>query len=354
MQIEEKYMRRCINLARNGAGFVSPNPMVGAVVVCDDKIIGEGYHAKCGEAHAEVNAIASVRDKELLKRSTIYVSLEPCSHHGKTPPCAELIIKMQIPRVVVGSKDPFPQVAGRGIAMLRAAGIEVVEDVLKNECDELNKTFMHCHTAKRPFVFLKWAQTADGYMDYKRTSEDRKKPLILSNEESRREVHKLRSEFDAIMVGTTTALLDNPSLTVRYWSGRNPIRIVLDQNLDLPKDLHLFDGGVTTLVINEIKNGKDEPGLEYIKMDFSLNLHSQLLAELQRRKIESLMVEGGCILLQSFIDEQLWDEARVEYAPFCIGNGVPAPMLNGVMKEVETIKSNRIVHYSLKEGYKIL
>lgn len=354
MQIEEKYMRRCITLARNGAGFVSPNPMVGAVVVCDDKIIGEGYHAKCGEAHAEVNAIASVHDKELLKRSTIYVSLEPCSHHGKTPPCAELIIKMQIPRVVVGSKDPFPQVAGRGIAMLRAAGIEVVEGVLKNECDELNETFMHCHTAKRPFVLLKWAQTADGYMDYKRMSEDQKKPLILSNQESRREVHKLRSEFDAIMVGTTTALLDNPSLTVRYWSGRNPIRIVLDQNLDLPKDLHLFDGGVTTLVINEIKNSKEGSGLEYIRMDFSLNLLSQLLAELQRRKIESLMVEGGCVLLQSFIDERLWDEARVEYAPFCIGNGVPAPMLNGVMKGVETIKSNRIVHYSLKEGYKIL
>lgn len=354
MQIEEKYMRRCITLARNGAGFVSPNPMVGAVVVCDDKIIGEGYHAKCGEAHAEVNAIASVHDKELLKRSTIYVSLEPCSHHGKTPPCAELIIKMQIPRVVVGSKDPFPQVAGRGIAMLRAAGIEVVDGVLKNECDELNKTFMHCHTAKRPFVLLKWAQTADGYMDYKRMSEDQKKPLVLSNEESRREVHKLRSEFDAIMVGTTTALLDNPSLTVRYWSGRNPIRIVLDQNLDLPKDLHLFDGGVTTLVINEIKNSKEGSGLEYIRMDFSLNLLSQLLAELQRRKIESLMVEGGCVLLQSFIDERLWDEARVEYAPFCIGNGVPAPMLNGVMKGVETIKSNRIVHYSLKEGYKIL
>lgn len=347
-------MRRCITLARNGAGFVSPNPMVGAVVVCDNKIIGEGYHAKCGEAHAEVNAIASVRDKELLKRSTIYVSLEPCSHHGKTPPCAELIIKMQIPRVVVGSKDPFPQVAGRGIAMLRAAGIDVVEGVLKNECDELNKTFMHCHTANRPFVLLKWAQTADGYMDYKRTSEDKKKPLILSNEESRRVVHKLRSQVDAIMVGTTTALLDNPSLSVRYWSGRNPVRIVLDQNLELPKDLHLFDGSITTLVINELKNGKEGTGLEYIRMDFSSNLLSQILSELQRRKIESLMVEGGCILLQSFIDEQLWDEARVEYAPFCIEDGVAAPVLNGIMKGEETIKSNRIVHYSLKSGYKIL
>lgn len=347
-------MRRCITLARNGAGFVSPNPMVGAVVVCDDKIIGEGYHAKCGEAHAEVNAIASVRDKELLKRSTIYVSLEPCSHHGKTPPCAELIIKMQIPRVVVGSKDPFPQVAGRGIAMLRAAGIDVVEGVLKNECDELNKTFMHCHTANRPFVLLKWAQTADGYMDYKRTSEDKKKPLILSNEESRRVVHKLRSQVDAIMVGTTTALLDNPSLSVRYWSGRNPVRIVLDQNLELPKDLHLFDGSITTLVINELKNDKEGTGLEYIRMDFSSNLLSQILSELQRRKIESLMVEGGCILLQSFIDEQLWDEARVEYAPFCIEDGVAAPVLNGIMKGEETIKSNRIVHYSLKSGYKIL
>lgn len=354
MQIEEKYMRRCITLARNGAGFVSPNPMVGAVVVCDNKIIGEGYHAKCGEAHAEVNAIASVRDKELLKRSTIYVSLEPCSHHGKTPPCAELIIKMQIPRVVVGSKDPFPQVAGRGIAMLRAAGIDVVEGVLKNECDELNKTFMHCHTANRPFVLLKWAQTADGYMDYKRTPEDKKKPLILSNEESRRVVHKLRSQVDAIMVGTTTALLDNPSLSVRYWSGRNPVRIVLDQNLELPKDLHLFDGSITTLVINELKNGKEGTGLEYIRMDFSSNLLSHILSELQRRKIESLMVEGGCILLQSFIDEQLWDEARVEYAPFCIEDGVAAPVLNGIMKGEETIKSNRIVHYSLKSGYKIL
>ncbi len=348
MQIEEKYMRRCITLARNGAGFVSPNPMVGAVVVCDNKIIGEGYHAKCGEAHAEVNAIASVRDKELLKRSTIYVSLEPCSHHGKTPPCAELIIRMQIPRVVVGSKDPFPQVAGRGIAMLRAAGVEVVEGVLEKECNDLNKSFMHCHTVKRPFVLLKWAQTADGFMDNCRISGDGNKPLLLSNEASRREVHKLRSQVDAIMVGTNTALLDNPSLTVRYWAGRNPIRIVLDQTLELPDDLHLFDGSVKTLVFNEVRSQKDKSAVEYICVDFSSNLLSQILSELQHRKIESLMVEGGGILLQSFIDEQLWDEARVEYAPFRIGKGIVAPTFVAPIKSEETIKSNRIVLYSLK------
>ncbi|MGL6178305.1 MAG: bifunctional diaminohydroxyphosphoribosylaminopyrimidine deaminase/5-amino-6-(5-phosphoribosylamino)uracil reductase RibD [Tannerellaceae bacterium] len=348
MQIEEKYMRRCITLARNGAGFVSPNPMVGAVVVCDDKIIGEGYHAKCGEAHAEVNAIASVHDKELLKRSTIYVSLEPCSHHGKTPPCAELIIKMRIPRVVVGSKDPFPQVAGRGIAMLRAAGIEVVEGVLKKECDELNKTFMHCHTAKRPFVLLKWAQTADGFIDFNRTSQGEKKPLILSNEASRREVHKLRSQVDAIMVGTNTALLDNPSLTVRYWAGENPIRVVLDRNLELPTDLCLFDRCVETLVFNEVRSEKTQSGVEFICVDFSTDLLRSILSELYRRKIQSLMVEGGGMLLQSFIDEQLWDEARVEQASFCIGQGVAAPSIKGVIKADKTIKSNRIICYSLK------
>ena len=233
VEVEEKYMARCIELAKGGRGNVSPNPMVGAVVVHKGRIIGEGFHRKCGEAHAEVNAIASVKDESLLKDSTIYVSLEPCSHYGKTPPCAELIIRKGIPRVVVGCLDPFPEVSGRGVRMLREAGVEVVTGVMEEEARALNKAFMTLQTKGRPYIILKWAQSEDGFIDRLRT--DVSEPVtVLSSPETSRLVHKLRSEVAAIMVGTRTALLDNPSLNVRHWSGNSPVRVVLDRRLVIP------------------------------------------------------------------------------------------------------------------------
>ena len=227
---EEKYMQRCIELAGNGLCNVSPNPMVGAVIVCDGKIIGEGYHIRCGEAHAEVNAIRSVKDESLLERSTIYVSLEPCSHYGKTPPCADLIIEKKIPRIVIGCQDPFSKVAGRGIQKLRDAGREVIVGVLEAECRQLICKFITFHTFHRPYITLKWAESQDGFIDLNRTAGN---PVKLSTPLTSMIVHKKRSESDAIMVGTRTALLDNPSLTVRNWYGKNPIRIVLDKDLSL-------------------------------------------------------------------------------------------------------------------------
>ena len=282
---EEKYMRRCIELAKNGLCNAAPNPMVGAVIVCDGRIIGEGYHIRCGEAHAEVNAIRSVKDESLLKRSTIYVSLEPCSHYGKTPPCADLIIEKQIPRIVIGCQDPFSQVAGRGIQKLKDAGREVIVGVLER---------------------------TDG------------QPVVLSSPLTSMLVHKRRAESVAIMVGRRTALLDNPSLTVRNWYGRNPIRVVLDRTLSLPNDLQLFDGNVPTLVFTANKH-PEAKNITYITIDFNHNLFTQIMEELYQRKIKSLLVEGGSQLLQSFIANELWDEIYIEKCPNKLYSGVKAP-----------------------------
>ena len=257
---EEKYMRRCIELAKNGLCNVSPNPMVGAVIVCHGRIIGEGYHIRCGEAHAEVNAIRSVKDESLLKHSTIYVSLEPCSHYGKTPPCADLIIEKQIPRIVIGCQDPFSEVAGRGIQKLRDAGREVTVGILEEECQSLIRRFITFNTLHRPYITLKWAESADRFIDIERTSG---MPLILSSPLTSMLVHKKRAEADAIMVGRRTALLDNPSLTVRNWYGHNPIRVVLDRTLSLPNDLQIFDGNVPTLVFTEKKFRRLFPSIPF-------------------------------------------------------------------------------------------
>lgn len=259
MTIDEKYMRRCIQLARNGICHAAPNPMVGAVIVRDGKIIGEGYHVRCGEGHAEVNAIASVKDESLLKDATIYVSLEPCSHYGKTPPCADLIIRKGIPRVVVGCVDPFSLVAGRGIQKLRDAGIEVTVGVLEKECRELIRAFVTFNLKKRPYITLKWAQSADGFLDIRREDGN---AVRLSTPLSTLAVHKMRAEQKAILVGRRTALLDNPSLTVREWYGQNPLRLVIDRQLTLPSHLHLFDGSTPTLVFTEKEKGRyPEPHL---------------------------------------------------------------------------------------------
>lgn len=324
MHVEEKFMARCLELARHGAGHTAPNPMVGAVVVHNGVIVGEGYHRRCGEAHAEVNAIASVRDEAILRDSTIYVSLEPCSHYGKTPPCAELIIRKGIPRVVVGCMDPFPEVSGRGVRMLRDAGVEVVTGVLEEECRALNEAFMTFQSEKRPFVTLKWAESADGFLDVARTSPDIS-PVVFSNVVTAACVHKLRAESAAILVGTNTALLDNPSLTVRRWSGKSPVRLVIDRERKIPASYHLLDDTIPTIVFTTGEKKKIGQ-TEYIPLDFRISIVHQILQCLFERQLNSLMVEGGSIMLQQFLDSGYWDRAIVEESPLTLGAGVKAPV----------------------------
>lgn len=320
-------MRRCLALAQAGAGNVAPNPMVGAVVVHQGKIIGEGYHRKYGEAHAEVHAIASVKNPSLLKESTLYVNLEPCSHHGKTPPCAELVIRMGIPRVVVGCLDPFPEVAGRGIRMLREAGVEVATGVLEREARALNAAFMTFQTLRRPYIYLKWAESADGFIDGIRTNAETP-ARVLSSAATLRRVHRLRSEVAAILVGTRTALLDNPSLNVRHWAGNPPVRVVLDRTLKIPSSYHLLDGTVRTLVLTE-KEAEPSRNVEYVRLDFSEKIVPQIVRQLYVRKLNSLLVEGGTRMLEQFLEEKMWDEIRVETAPVLLGDGVKAPLAPG-------------------------
>ena len=341
MEIEEKYMRRCIELAQNGCCYAAPNPMVGAVIVSNGRIIGEGYHARCGEAHAEVNAIRSVREPHLLRSATLYVSLEPCSHYGKTPPCADLVIEKQIPRVVVGCLDPFIKVAGRGIEKLRAAGVEVATGVLEEECKALINRFLTFHQQQRPYITLKWAQSSDGFIDRLRTGGE---PLHLSSPLTLMRVHRLRAEHSAILVGRGTALLDNPSLNVRHWSGPQPVRIVIDRQGKLQQQhLHLFDGSQRTLLLTET------PGtlpVEYRILDFSSPLPPQIATLLHDEGLQSLLVEGGSYTLQSFIDAGLWDEAFVEEAPLVIGQGVTAPTLKELKSvEVEQHFGHLFRHY---------
>ena len=326
MTKDEKYIARCIQLAKNGLCNAAPNPMVGAVIVHNDTIIGEGYHIRCGEPHAEVNAIRSVKDESLLKESTIYVSLEPCSHYGKTPPCADLIINKGIPRVVVGCQDPFALVAGRGIQKMRDAGIEVKVGVLVEECRQLIRRFITFHTEKRPFITLKWAESADGFIDLGRTGGQ---PYIFSSPLTSMLVHKRRAEHSAILVGRRTALLDNPSLTVRSWYGKSPVRLVIDKNLTLPEHLSLFDGNTRTFVFTQRKDTKNHPNVEYIQLNFNQDILPQIFEVLYREKLQSLMVEGGSILLQSFIDAGYWDEAYIEHSSDHLTNGIEAPKLTG-------------------------
>lgn len=320
---QEKYMRRCIQLAQNGMNNAAPNPMVGAVIVCDGRIIGEGYHVRCGEAHAEVNAIAAVKDESLLARSTIYVSLEPCSHYGKTPPCADLIIEKNIPRIVIGCTDPFAQVSGRGIQKLKDAGREVVVGVLEEECLALIRRFVTFHKHRRPYITLKWAESADGFIDLCREDGS---PVILSTPLTTMLVHKRRAEHSAILVGTRTALLDNPSLTVRSWAGRSPLRLVIDRQLKLPTTLRLFDGSVPTIVFTANPCAALH-NVEYVVLDFSKDVLPQIMQVLYGRGIQSVLVEGGNALLHSFIDANLWDEAVVEESPLLLSSGVEAPAI---------------------------
>lgn len=327
MDKDQQYMLRCLELARKGLGTVAPNPMVGCLVVYQDKIIGEGYHMQYGKAHAEVNAVASVKDQSLLPFSTLYVNLEPCCHFGKTPPCTQLIIQKGIKHVVIGSVDPFAEVAGKGIASLKRHGVEVKVNVLKEQSRQLNKRFFTFHEKKRPFIILKWAQTADGFIDAERHPNSGIRPTWITSQKLRMLVHKWRTEEQAILVGTNTAINDNPQLNVRDWHGNSPLRMVIDRKLELSHELNIFDNSIPTLVFNE-KMSKKQSNTEWVILPqgSSYNLAS-MLHTLYSRGIQSVFVEGGQKLLQSFIDQDLWDEARVFGGPQFFGKGTKAPAI---------------------------
>ena len=314
MKIHQKYIKRCIELAKNGLGTTYPNPLVGSVIVHNNKIIGEGWHRKSGEPHAEVNAINSVKDKSLLSKSTIYVSLEPCSHFGKTPPCCDLIITNKIPNIVIGTIDPFAKVVGAGIKKLIEHGKKVTVGILEDECNELNKRFFTFHTKNRPYIILKWAESRDGFIAplFKETQ----KPVWITNEYSRQLVHKWRSEEQAILVGTNTVIDDNPSLTTRDWTGNNPMRIVLDQNNRISKESHIFDNQAKTLSISKEN------------INFNNNMALEISNLLFNEGIQSLIIEGGRQTLQTFIDANIWDEARVFKGEISLKEGTKAPIIS--------------------------
>jgi len=335
----EFFMSRCLQLAQKGRGNVAPNPLVGAVIVHNGRIIGEGFHKKFGEAHAEVNAINSVNDKALLSQSTIYVTLEPCAHFGKTPPCADLIINNKIPKVVIGMRDPFAKVNGLGIKKLEQAGCIVEVGVLKDKCMELNREFIVFHTKKRPYIILKWAQTLDGFIDKNRTPDEPMHPNWITNEICRVLVHKWRSETKAIMVGTNTVKIDNPELNVRSWAGKSPLRIIIDKDLSLSNNLKVFDNRHKTLVLNQIKN-ETVDNTEFYKIGFGEKFIPDLLKILHMRNISSLFVEGGQALLNSFINEGYWDEARIFTGNKYFYSGIEAPKIDGKVMVQEGLRDN--------------
>jgi len=344
MNANEKYINYCIELAKLGAGNVSPNPMVGCVIVCDGKIIGEGYHQKYGEAHAEVNAINSVANPALLKKSTLFVTLEPCAHFGLTPPCSDLIVEKQIPKVVIGTIDPFAEVAGKGVEKMRKAGIEVEVGILEKECRELNKRFFTFHEKKRPYIILKWAQTLDGFIDIDRTKKEFGKPTWITGDKALLRVHKMRAVEDAIFVGTKTAEKDNPTLTVRHCPGRNPVRVVLDNYLRLSEKLNLFDGTVKTIVFNSLKNEERE-NIIFVKIDFDVEIIPQILDELYNQKILSIIIEGGKQLLESFIKSNNWDEAYQFIGNKHFLSGIKAPQISGNIVSAEILDSDKLFVY---------
>ena len=351
---DELYMQRCFDLARLGAGSVSPNPMVGAVLVHEDRIIGEGWHQHYGQAHAEVNAVNSVsqEDRALIMQSTLYVSLEPCTIFGKTPPCTNLILQNKIPKVVVSCLDQTPQVAGKGVALLRAKGVEVVTGILEAEGKAISRYRNHFVTHQRPYVILKFAQTRNEKMG--KAGEQ----VWISNAYSKRLVHRWRSEVDAILVGTNTARVDNPALTNRLYFGKSPLRMVIDRNLQLPTNLHLFDGETNTLVIHDLptqatsneqqqttNNKQQNSQIEYLSLDFSTDFLFRLLSQLHERKITTLLVEGGATLLAHFIQNNLWDEARVLIGNQILGEGIAAPLLSGEIIQQFSLEGDQIICY---------
>jgi diaminohydroxyphosphoribosylaminopyrimidine deaminase/5-amino-6-(5-phosphoribosylamino)uracil reductase len=339
----EIYHQRCIDLAKNGLGRVAPNPLVGAVIVADNRIIGEGYHADYGGAHAEVVAVNSVKDKNLLKNSTLYVNLEPCSHFGKTPPCADLIIENKIPHVVIGHADPYPKVAGRGIERMKNAGINVEIGLLEKDCRELNKRFLTFHEKLRPYIILKWAESADGFIDFSRNPKVEHTPAAITDETTRTLVHKWRTEEQAILIGTNTALYDNPKLNAREFAGKNPVRMVLDRSLSLPKDLHLFDQSIKTVVFTE-KDAVSQKNIEFVKTNFHY-IVDQILNYCYCNSIQSIIVEGGSQLLTTFITMEMWDEAGIFKSQQFLVYGVKAPEFNKIPNKQVSLSNSTLYYY---------
>ncbi|MEP3836679.1 MAG: bifunctional diaminohydroxyphosphoribosylaminopyrimidine deaminase/5-amino-6-(5-phosphoribosylamino)uracil reductase RibD [Algibacter sp.] len=331
MNIHETYIKRCLEISENGLGNTRPNPMVGSVIVHNNKIIGEGYTSAYGGNHAEVNAINSVLNKELLKEATIYVTLEPCSHYGKTPPCSDLIIKHNIPNIVIGCIDDNEKVAGKGIKKLKDAGCHVTVGVLEYECKNHHKRFFTFHNKKRPYIILKWAETNNGFIAPKTKNEQ--KPIWITNTYSRQLVHKWRTEEQAILVGTNTVIVDNPTLNVRDWTGNNPTRLVIDKDEKLPKTLNIFNTDAKTILFS--KNN----------INFSKKIGQQICNALFNLEINSVIIEGGAKTLQTFIDENLWDEARVFIGQSQFKDGINAPKLKGTLISEEKIQSDRLNIY---------
>lgn len=326
--MHEQYMKRCLELAQRGKGAVAPNPMVGAVLVHNGRIIGEGWHRQYGEAHAEVNCLDNVAeaDKHLIPESTMYVSLEPCAHYGKTPPCALRLVQEKVKEVIICNTDPFEQVSGKGIEILSNNSIGVQAGVLEAEGKWLNRRFFCFHTQRRPYIILKWAQTQEGYFaPLNRTR------FQMSNEHSKQLLHRWRTEESAIMVGHTTALADDPQLTSRLWPGRQPLRLVLDKGLVLPNTHRVFDAAAPTWIINE-KEEKEVDNISYRKLPFDELLLTRILEKLYQDNIQSLIVEGGAALLQSFMDAGLWDEARVFTTETMLEDGLRAPSVKNATK----------------------
>jgi diaminohydroxyphosphoribosylaminopyrimidine deaminase/5-amino-6-(5-phosphoribosylamino)uracil reductase len=331
-------MSRCLDLAIRGLGAVSPNPMVGAVLVHENRIIGEGYHEQYGRAHAEVNCINNVKeqDKPLIRHSTLYVSLEPCAHHGKTPPCTDLIIASDIRQVVIGSHDPNPLVAGRGIAKLRDAGVEVTEHILERECEFVNRRFITFHTHHRPYIILKWARSADGFF-----APEGARQQWLTDDYSRRLTHRWRTEEDAILIGTNTALIDDPQLTARLWDGRDPVRILIDMALRVPPGSRIFDDQAMTIVYNGLKEGL-EHGTVYVRATRD-GLPQQIASDLYHRHIQSVIIEGGAYTLTQFIAAGLWDEARIFTSPTLLTAGIPAPQIEGAVSDEQKLSGDTLI-----------
>lgn len=342
----EKYIQRCLQLAKKGIGTTRPNPSVGAMIVYNDKVIGEGFTSPYGGPHAEVNAINSVQNQDLLKEATIYVTLEPCSHHGKTPPCADLIIEKEIPNIVIGCLDTNNLVAGKGIERLKKAGRNVTVGVCEEDCKEHHKRFFTVQNKKRPYIILKWAETKDGFIAP--LTKDEQKPVWISNSYSQQLVHKWRSEEHAILLGTNTVIADNPSLTVRSWKGNNPVRVVIDKNLRIPSEVTVFDENVQTIIITEaekeisvISNDSEKSQkLIYEQIDFYSQVAKQICEVLHKHQIQSVIIEGGAQTLQTFIDANLWDEAKVFIGNVSFGEGVKRPIFDAKLSSEERIDND--------------
>ncbi|MBO0354245.1 bifunctional diaminohydroxyphosphoribosylaminopyrimidine deaminase/5-amino-6-(5-phosphoribosylamino)uracil reductase RibD [Flagellimonas marinaquae] len=347
MNIHQKYILRCIELAKKGLGTTAPNPMVGCVIVHNNKIIGEGFTSPYGGPHAEVNAINSVKDTGLLKEASLYVTLEPCSHFGKTPPCADLIAKHQLKEVFIGLQDPHDKVAGKGIKKLEDAGCKVTVEVLEDECRKHHKRFLTFQEKKRPYIILKWAESDDGFLAPDPSLRgDSPEPFWITNAHSKQLVHQWRSEEQAILVGTNTVLEDNPKLTTRNWVGKDPIRVVLDRRLKVDSGYHVLDKSVQTIILTEIEDtSKYIRGIDYAVIDFSQHTAQQICDVLHQKNITSAIVEGGARTLQTFIDENLWDEARIFKGAISFKNGLPAPKLQGTLQHQTQILTDTLSFY---------